>query len=178
MFTARKPTDLEMDAHLARYMELHASNIVADNLDYSRVANHLDINSVAESIDFDYYEIAQNVSTSDIAYEINVCEIVDYIDTDDLANEVLGQIDLDDLADNIEIDTAKIVDRVSFDDIASHLSQELDYDALSRAIIHHVDTSRIVDGVTENFDMTSIVDIQEIVDRVLNAVGDAISGAV
>lgn len=170
LFTARKPTDLEMDAHLTRYLDVQMPNIMrnlVENIDPSDIASHMSDYDVAQQIEVDY------------------CELSDYVDNDELAsavdlNDLSDNISLFDLSDHVDLDciSEHVAEHLNTEDLVSYISERVDYNELARAVVDHIDTSRIVDGVKADIDLESFLDIQDIVDRVMAQVGDAISGAV
>jgi len=115
---------------------------------------------------FDYGEIADHISSSDIAeyIEVEASDIADYIDISDVA----GEIDLYELADNIS--ASDIADEMSMDasDIAEHvdtgeIANELDLEELA-GNLNMADLAKelCLDEVTEELqrDMVTLKDRQ------------------
>tara|TARA_R110000787_G_scaffold106610_1_gene214337 strand:- start:178 stop:705 length:528 start_codon:yes stop_codon:yes gene_type:complete len=123
---------------------------------------------------FDYGEIADHISSSDIAeyIEVEASDIADYIDISDVA----GEIDLYELADNIS--ASDIADEMSMDasDIAEHvdtgeIANELDLEELAGELdMADLAKELCLDEVTEELqrDMNTLKDRQGAIINALN----------
>jgi len=99
--------------------EVDLSDLVG-HIDLGDVAEHIDVSDVAEHIDLS--ELAREVSDNvmgDVAREvgenIDVSDVAEHIDLSELA----GNIDLSDLAAEVEVDPAEVAACLDLDDLAS-----------------------------------------------------------
>jgi len=110
-------------ADVATYVDLGdlAGEVdLVGHIDLGDVAEHIDVSDVAEHIDLS--ELAREVSDNvmgDVAREvgenIDVSDVAEHIDLSELA----GNIDLSDLAAEVEVDPAEVAACLDLDDLAS-----------------------------------------------------------
>jgi hypothetical protein len=95
--------------------------LVADNISYSDLADEIDASDVASYIRLN--RLAAEINAADIANEISMSEIADQISPSDIASE----IDIESLADTVA--------EQHMADIADKVSDKIDYKKLAAALL-------------------------------------------
>ena len=146
-----QPADVASHVDLDDIAERAAENIDLNDV-AEKAAENIDVSAVAENVEKGrafVKAVAEEISLSDLAGELDYSTLTREMDIDytematnvsycDLANECIQQIDMEEIASNLnlseivgELDMSSLAEEISASDIVS----ELDYEELAKALI-------------------------------------------
>lgn len=74
---------------------------IADRINLDDLADHIDPENLVSNLHINAADVAENMHTHEIADCIDVCDVASYLNTDEIAEEVLNHINYKKLASNL-----------------------------------------------------------------------------
>ena len=99
--------------------------------DYGEIADHMSISDIADYIEVDASEVAEHLDISDVASEIDLYELADNFSASDIADEM--SIDASDIAEHVDV--SDIANELDLVDLASELNMD--------TLAEHVDLDEV-----------------------------------